>query len=107
MTQEFTLKIRKSDIPQGRSKVFLSHGIQIALTEVEGTYYAFLDLCTHRDEPLSSGCLKGTVIECPFHGAKFDLRDGRALCAPAKDSLPVFKIEDLGDTLLVDLDEVL
>ena len=48
----------------------------IVLARVGDRYYAALDRCPHQGGSLSMGRLKGTVITCPFHGARFDLADG-------------------------------
>ena len=55
----------------------------IVLTHVEGKYYAIDDVCTHDGGPLSDGVLSGHAIACPRHGAKFDIRTGKALTMPA------------------------
>jgi 3-phenylpropionate/trans-cinnamate dioxygenase ferredoxin subunit len=55
----------------------------IALFHVAGKFYALDDVCTHDGGPLAEGQLCGFEIACPRHGAKFDIRDGRALTMPA------------------------
>ncbi|MGD9644830.1 MAG: non-heme iron oxygenase ferredoxin subunit [Pirellulales bacterium] len=55
----------------------------IALFHVDGKFYALDDVCTHDGGPLAEGQLCGFEIACPRHGAKFDIRDGRALTMPA------------------------
>ena len=60
--------------------------VPIIVFNLDGDLYALEDQCSHEDFGLSSGgafdAALGT-IECVLHGAKFDVRDGRALCAPA------------------------
>ena len=73
-------------------------GTPIAVFNMDGDLYALEDRCSHEDFELSSGVLdpaEGSV-ECVLHGARFDVRDGRALCAPAYSPVPKFpvKIED-------------
>jgi 3-phenylpropionate/trans-cinnamate dioxygenase ferredoxin subunit len=55
----------------------------VALFHVAGKFYAIDDVCTHDGGPLAEGQLDGFTIACPRHGAKFDIRDGRALTMPA------------------------
>ncbi|MBX9787280.1 MAG: non-heme iron oxygenase ferredoxin subunit [Pirellulales bacterium] len=55
----------------------------IALFHVAGKFYALDDVCTHDGGPLAEGQLCGYEIACPRHGAKFDIRDGRAITMPA------------------------
>ena len=73
-------------------------GTPILVFNLDGDLYALEDRCSHEDFELSSGVLdpaEGSV-ECVLHGARFDVRDGRALCAPAYSPVPKFpvKIED-------------
>ncbi len=55
----------------------------IAVYNIDGTLYAIEDRCTHDDGELAGGALHGFELECDRHGARFDLRSGAALCAPA------------------------
>ena len=57
----------------------------IVLANFEGDYYAIENRCSHDDGPLGKGRVVGCLIECPRHGAKFDVRDGSA------ESLPAFR----------------
>ncbi len=56
---------------------------RICLANVEGEIYALADNCTHQEFPLSAGLLEEDQLECAWHGARFDVTDGRALCLPA------------------------
>ena len=50
---------------------------------------------------LSDGWLEDGCIECPLHAARFDVRTGKALCAPAETNLAVFEVRVEGGDLLV------
>jgi len=65
----------------------------IVLANVEGTLYALQDRCSHANFPLSDGELEGTRLECMYHGAGFDVCDGRALSMPAIRPVPVYEVE--------------
>ena len=58
-------------------------GKRIALCNVNGRFYAIDDVCTHDGGPLDQGELEGNLVECPRHGAKFDVTTGRAVVLPA------------------------
>jgi nitrite reductase/ring-hydroxylating ferredoxin subunit len=60
------------DLTPGQAAAFDLEGQRIALFNVEGTYYAIGDSCTHRGGPLSEGDVQGTKVTCPWHGADFD-----------------------------------
>ncbi len=64
----------------------------VAVYNIEGEYYAIEDVCTHDDGPLAEGTLTGCVVECPRHGATFDVRTGKALSAPAFVDVPTYPV---------------
>jgi Ferredoxin subunits of nitrite reductase and ring-hydroxylating dioxygenases len=80
------------EIPVGSAKVFTVEGRRIALTRVGDQVFAFGDVCTHDDGPLAEGKLEGYVIQCPRHGARFDIRTGRVLRLPAVVPIPVYEV---------------
>ena len=55
----------------------------ILVVNLDGDFFALEDRCSHEDFELSAGAIDGGQIECTLHGARFDLRSGEALCAPA------------------------
>jgi nitrite reductase/ring-hydroxylating ferredoxin subunit len=60
-------------------------GTPVAVANLEGSYYAVQDECTHMGGPLHQGHLEGTDIVCPWHDSCFDLRSGEATCGPATE----------------------
>src|SRR5262249_39315544 len=79
------LNIAKTkDVPPGQAAAFTIEDQKIALFNVDGTYYAIGDTCTHRGGPLSEGDVQGVKVTCPWHGADFDLRTGAVLGPPAQ-----------------------
>ena len=83
MSGGFIAVAKVSDVPVGAARVVEAAGKRIALCNVGGQFYAIDDTCTHDDGPLGDGTLDGWAIECPRHGARFDVRDGRVLQMPA------------------------
>ena len=59
--------------------------------------YAVGAQCTHYHAELAAGLLQGRVLHCPMHHAQFDIRSGEALCAPALDPLPCWRVERAGE----------
>jgi nitrite reductase/ring-hydroxylating ferredoxin subunit len=73
------LKVAKTgEIAPGDAKAVEVGARRIALFNVEGTYHAIDDSCTHRGGPLSEGVVEGTEVTCPWHGAVFDVTTGSA-----------------------------
>lgn len=85
-----------NDIPEDAPLETGIDKLPLALYNVEGVVYCTGNLCTHAEAFLSDGYLEGFEIECPLHGARFDIRNGRALCEPASADVPSYpvKIED-------------
>ena len=75
----------------------------VALFHVGGKFYALDDVCTHDGGPLGEGELDGFTIACPRHGAKFDIRDGRALTMPATQPTVAHEVKVEGDEVFVRL----
>ena len=74
----------EDEVPAGTAKVVEAGGRRIALCNTgDSGFHAIDDLCTHDGGPLDQGELDGTRIECPRHGARFDVITGRALSLPA------------------------
>ena len=69
-------------------------GLKLLICNVEGRYYAVEDLCTHAAFSLSRGHLEGCVVECPVHGARFDVTDGSVVRRPALRPLWAFPVSD-------------
>jgi nitrite reductase/ring-hydroxylating ferredoxin subunit len=67
------------DLEDGGLRKVKAGGRAIVLARVGDRYYAAADSCPHQGGSLSTGRLNGTVITCPFHGARFDLADGSVL----------------------------
>lgn len=86
-----------AEIPDGERAVLeVDDGLFVAVFNVGGEYYAVEDICTHDDGPLAEGELNGCEIRCPRHGARFDIRTGKALSLPAVVNIETFpiKVED-------------
>jgi 3-phenylpropionate/trans-cinnamate dioxygenase ferredoxin subunit len=65
-------------------------GRTFAIYRVEDQVYASDGLCTHEHVHLSDGLVMGHVIECPKHNGRFDVRDGKPLCAPVCEKLATY-----------------
>jgi metal-sulfur cluster biosynthetic enzyme/nitrite reductase/ring-hydroxylating ferredoxin subunit len=84
------------EIPDpGRQLAELDDRIVVVL-HVGGEYFCIDDVCTHDGGPLSEGALEDHTIACPRHGAKFDIRNGKALTMPATEDTVAHdvKVED-------------
>jgi 3-phenylpropionate/trans-cinnamate dioxygenase ferredoxin component len=87
----------------GEAKVVMPRGERIALANVDGEYYAIDDVCTHDGGPLDQGEVFDYEIECPRHGARFDVRTGKALTLPAVFPVKTYPVRVEGYDILIEL----
>lgn len=100
----FVKVAERSELPPGGKKLAEVEGRAIVLFNVDGSFYAIDDVCTHDGGPLAEGDFEGTEIRCPRHGARFDVRTGRALCLPAIEPVDTHPVEVRGDDVYVAID---
>ena len=90
-----------SDLPDPGKTVVEVGDRLVALFRVGGEFWAIDDLCTHDGGPLAEGELVDHVIVCPRHGARFDVRTGRALSMPATRATVAHEVKVEGEEVLV------
>lgn len=96
--------MKTADIPIGQFKEVEVGGKQLLVCHVEGDqFYAIDNTCTHDDGPLEDGWLEGCEIECPRHGARFDVRTGKVLCLPAAVPIRSYPVKVEGEEIKVDV----
>ena len=81
-----------SELPPGAHRVVDMDGAQVAVFNLDGELYAIEDICTHDGGILTGGPVEGDVIVCPRHGARFCVRTGEALSAPAYEPVATFPV---------------
>src|SRR5258708_8354336 len=101
MTGEFVSAASTSEVPPDKMKVVQYKGQPVCLANVKGKYYAIRNTCTHLGGPLAQGKLEDGVVECPWHGSRFDLATGEVKRGPAKTPETVYEVKLEGTTLLV------
>ncbi len=67
-------------------------GTSIAVFKLEDGFHAIEDVCTHDGGHLTGGCVEGDQIVCPRHGARFSIKTGEALTAPAYEPTAIFPV---------------
>ena len=92
---------KTADIPPGRVAVFRVDDHEVAVCNVDGAFYAIDDVCTHDGGSLDQGELEGNQIECPRHGARFDVTNGDAVQLPAFEPVETYPVRVEHDTILV------
>jgi len=69
---EFVNVATVEEIPPGTGRTVEVQGVWIALFNVDGSFYALDNTCPHAGGPLGEGCLDGHIVECPWHGWRFN-----------------------------------
>jgi len=103
---EFVRVGRVEDIPPGE-RIWHDFDYEtVIVLNVDGEFYCIADLCSHDDGPLGDGPVEGFSIQCPRHGACFDVRTGAVLALPATSPIPTYRVKvENGDVFIENLDE--
>ena len=88
-----------SDVAPGTGKLVAVDGTEIALFNVDGTFYALDNECPHRGGPLGEGDLEGCIVTCPWHAWQYDVRTGESITDDLKVARYDVKVEG-GDVLV-------
>lgn len=91
------------DIKPGRALWVEIGDEPVALFNLDGTFYAIGDTCSHEEASLAEGDVFGDCVECPLHGAEFDIKTGQARTLPAVVPVPTYAVKIEGDAILVSL----
>ena len=84
----------RSELLPGEFKQVWDGDTPIAVYNIDGNLYAVEDTCTHDGGDLAGGDLHGFEVECPRHGARFDVRSGQPTCPPAYQPIACFPIKE-------------
>ena len=95
----FSKAIAASDVAPGTGKLVTVDGKEIALFNVDGTFYALDNECPHRGGPLGEGDLEGCIVTCPWHAWQYDVRTGESITDDLKVARYDVKVEG-GDVLV-------
>src|ERR671926_430858 len=89
------------ELTPGERRIVDVDGVQIVVFNLDGEYYAIEDVCTHDGGQLTGGTVEGDEIICPRHGARFSIRTGEALSAPAYEPTATFPVRIENGTVQV------
>jgi len=95
------------DVPPGTARVVTAGDRLLAPVNVDGTFYAVDDECTHRGGDLGEGEINPDwddwALECPLHGSVFDVRTGEVLRGPATEPVNTYPVEVNAGVVKVDI----
>ncbi len=98
---EFSKAATKDELQPGEKLLVEVDEQLVILFQVGDEYFCLDDVCTHDGGTLSDGEFEGHEIACPRHGAKFDIRCGKALCMPATQNTGSHEVKVDGEDIMV------
>jgi 3-phenylpropionate/trans-cinnamate dioxygenase ferredoxin subunit len=99
---EFIIVAEQGEIPNGERIFVEINDHSIVIFNIAGKFFAIADVCSHDDGPLGDGENEsGYEVVCPRHGARFDIRSGKALTLPAIVDIPAYPVRIKGDKVEV------
>jgi nitrite reductase/ring-hydroxylating ferredoxin subunit len=101
LSKDFVKVADTKDIEPSQMKAVEVGDENICIINVEGKYYAIGNACMHQGGPLSDGTLEGYEVECPLHGAKFDIRTGEVTNPPASTPEPAYEVKVEDNNILI------
>lgn len=100
---QFIRVVSAADLAPGEAKCVEVAGKTIALFNLQGTFYAIDNTCTHRGGPLSEGELQGAEVTCPWHGAIYNVTTGAVIGGPAPQNVAAYKVRVVGADIEVEV----
>ena len=90
---EYVRVADKSELPTNKMIIVVVGGKEVLLANLDGSYYAIANTCTHAGGSLAKGSIDGSIVTCPRHGARFNLMTGKAV-REAKIGFIKIKVKD-------------
>ncbi len=91
------------EIREGKNKCVKHNGKEFAVFNIKGKYFCITNTCTHLGGPLCEGTLSGKVVTCPWHGAQFDVTNGKVLSGPAGENVASHPVVIEGRFIFIDV----
>lgn len=84
---------KADELEDGQMMLVHVDGKRIVVGRCDEGFFAFSDHCTHRGGPLADGALIGCIVQCPWHGSQYDIRNGQVIAGPTKHKIETWKCE--------------
>jgi nitrite reductase/ring-hydroxylating ferredoxin subunit len=101
LAHEFVVVAKVDRVASGSVVKVEARGLSLALYNLDGTFYATEEICSHAHASLAEGFILDGTIECPLHGACFSIRTGNALSAPATEPIKTYPVSVEGNDVLI------
>jgi nitrite reductase/ring-hydroxylating ferredoxin subunit/uncharacterized membrane protein len=99
-SHEYIAALPTAEVPENSLRRVEVAGVPVLLVKLGGKYCAIAATCSHAGGPLDEGELQGNVVQCPWHGSRFRLSDGKALTGPATIAQPRYDVQVREDGMI-------
>ena len=99
--EDFKSIAKAPDIKPGERKILEVDGRSIAIFNLNGEFYAIENRCTHMEAELGRGILTENIIKCPWHGWKFNIKDGSCVSTATGQGVDIFEVKVEGEDIKV------
>lgn len=101
MGEDFVKVAKTEDVQVSQMMTVEVNNERICLANVNGKYYAIGNVCTHMGGPLAEGKLEDYIVQCPWHGSRFDIRSGKVVRPPAMKPEPTYEVKVENNDILI------
>ena len=101
MGEDFVKVAETEDVQVSQMMAVEVNDERICLANVNGKYYAIGNVCTHMGGPLAEGKLEEYIVQCPWHGSRFDIRNGEIVRPPAMKPEPTYEVKVENNDILI------
>lgn len=101
MGEDFVKVAKTEDVQVSQMMAVEVNDEKICLANVNGKYYAIGNVCTHMGGPLAEGKLEDYIVQCPWHGSRFDIRSGKVVRPPAMKPEPTYEVKIENNDILI------
>jgi nitrite reductase/ring-hydroxylating ferredoxin subunit len=92
-----------NEVSEGELRAFVVKEVEILVVKYAGQIYCLQARCTHAGAPLADGELNENVLQCPWHGSRFDIKNGSVIRGPAERQLHLYNCSVEEERLLVEI----
>jgi nitrite reductase/ring-hydroxylating ferredoxin subunit len=96
-------RIALYDVPETGSRIVELDGKRVLICRTASGIRAINEICPHQQLSLEGGRIRGGVLMCPHHGARFSLEDGKSLSPLTPKGLTLYPVREIGDELEIDI----
>ncbi len=101
MEEDFVKVAETKDVQASQMVAVNVNGEKVCLSNVNGKYYAIGNVCIHMGGPLAEGKLEEYIVQCPWHGSRFDIRSGEVVKPPAMRPESTYEIKVENNNILI------